>query len=57
MTIARMNDKERRMWVENDEILYDQWKWSELSLYTWVKENRKMIDKHINVILNQNPIM
>lgn len=42
---ARLNDAERRMWVENDEGLYLWWKRSRVGLYRFVRENRAAIDE------------
>ncbi|MFA5759149.1 MAG: hypothetical protein WC942_07335 [Clostridia bacterium] len=43
-----MNDKEREMWVMNDEGLYSMWKRSKLSKRNFIKTNRVFIDKVIN---------
>lgn len=40
-----MNDDDRRLWVENDEGLYDLQRSSRLSLTKWVRANRTLIDE------------
>lgn len=47
-----MDDNERKMWVNNDEGLYNWWKSSRMSLTAFVKENRAEIDEAINSVLN-----
>jgi len=46
-----MNDKDRAMWVDNDEGLYDIYNSSE---YTnkrkWIRDNREFLDEIINKI-------
>jgi hypothetical protein len=50
-----MNDRERQMWVDNDEGLYDMWKRSGLSQRQFIRENRATLDSAINSVLNQEP--
>ena len=52
----RLNDEERRMWIENDESLYRWWKSSRIGLYRFVRENRQEIDSFILPILNKEPV-
>lgn len=40
-----MNDNDRETWVSNDEGLYDMWTRSKLSMRSFVRENRKLIDE------------
>ena len=47
----RLNDAERRLWVENDEGLYLMWQASRMGLYRWVRENRPLIDSVIRKVL------
>ena len=42
-----MNDKERKLWIDNDEGLYLAWKGSGLSQARWMNENRQLVDEHI----------
>lgn len=50
-----MDDEERRMWVMNDEGLYNWWRSSRMGLYAFIKKNRKEITDAINSVLNQKP--
>lgn len=36
----KINDRERRMWVENDEPLYRWWQSTGIGLYRFMNENR-----------------
>lgn len=40
----RLNDEERRQWIENDEGLHCRWKQSGLSLREFIRVNRKHLD-------------
>lgn len=51
----KRNDKERRLWVLNDEGLYNMWQFSRRGLYVWIRENRTIIDSAIDGVLNQKP--
>ena len=46
---ARLNDEERRQWVENDEglhgICHAEMRMERISKKEWVKRNRKLIDQ------------
>lgn len=50
---VRMNDGERRLWVENDYDLYCWWQSSNMGLYRFVRENRAAITSHINKVLHR----
>ncbi|MBW2986863.1 hypothetical protein KY333_05835 [Candidatus Woesearchaeota archaeon] len=43
-----MNDEERKMWVMNDEGLYNWWKESHIGLNEFVKRNRETLTGIIN---------
>ena len=43
-----MNDEERKMWVMNDEALYNWWKESNQKLASFVKDNRQTLTSIIN---------
>lgn len=47
-----MNNEERRLWINNDEGLYDWWKESGLSMTAFIKENREEIDKAIQPVVD-----
>lgn len=51
----KMNDEDRRLWVMNDEILYNLWQSADKGLYSWVQENRKLIDNRIDRVLDREP--
>lgn len=50
-----MNDKERELWVLNDEGLYLWWKSSRGGLKAWVREHREELTRIIDLILNGEP--
>ena len=50
-----MNDKERELWVLNDEFLYSWWRSTGKGITTFVRENRKKITECIMVVLNKEP--
>jgi hypothetical protein len=50
-----MNNRERQMWIDNDEGLYNWWRESGLSMSAFIKENREEIDAAINSVLNRKP--
>lgn len=50
--MTTLNDRERRLWVENDESLYRWWQRSRSGLYRFVQDNRAAIDAHIRSILD-----
>ncbi len=47
-----MDDNERRMWVENDEDLYNWFKSERMGLYQFVINNRAELTQIINNKLN-----
>ena len=52
----RLNDRDRTMWIDNDEGLYDWWRSSGLSKRKFIEENRTEIDAVINPVLrNERP--
>lgn len=53
--ITRLNDSERRLWVENTEHLYSRWRESGKGITAFVRENRKEIDGAILPVLNAEP--
>jgi hypothetical protein len=50
-----LNDREREMWVQNDEGLYNWWKQSRLSMRAFLRENRAELDAAILRVLNAPP--
>lgn len=48
----RINDEERKMWIMNDEGLYNWWKESGKNINNFVKENRKTLTGIIKNKLN-----
>ena len=49
-----MNDRERVMWVDNDEGLY-RWRLSEkLGVWAFVRKYRKEITEYIKKVSNRN---
>ena len=50
--MKRLNDSDRRQWVENNEGLYLWFRSSRLDLYTFVRKNRMELDRLIFNILN-----
>lgn len=43
-----MNDRERQMWIDNDEGLYHFWKCSRQSMREFIRENREELTAWIN---------
>ena len=43
-----MNDKERAMWIDNEEGFYNWWKQSRLSKRAFMRQNREALDQAIN---------
>lgn len=55
-TRKRNNDADRRLWVLNDEGLYNLWQESGLVLYEFIRQNRTMLDEAIgNVVSGKKP--
>lgn len=50
-----LNDKERELWVLNDEGLYNWQRSSRLSMRNFIRENRAELDAYINRALNRKP--
>lgn len=47
-----MNDDQRRIWILNDEGLYNWYRESRLSMKQFIKENRVEIDKAVSPIVS-----
>jgi hypothetical protein len=45
-----MNDKERAMWIDNDEGFYNWWKGTGMSKRAFMRSHRKELDEAINRI-------
>jgi hypothetical protein len=50
-----MNDRERTLWVQNDEGLYRWWRSERKPLAKFIKDNREQLDAIINKAINQEP--
>ena len=50
-----MNNKEREMWIINDEGMYNWWKSTKLSKANFIKENKQEIDAAIKAMLDKKP--
>ena len=50
-----MNDRERELWVSNDEGLYLWWQSEGGSLRAFIRRHRQEITDAINRVLNQGP--
>lgn len=50
-----MNDTDREDWINNDEPLYRWWLASGQGITTFIRENRAMLTKYINKVLNKEP--
>lgn len=48
-----MNDTDRRLWVENDEGLYNLCRTSGKSQKTWISENRDLIDELVKNVTTE----
>lgn len=42
-----MNDKDRRLWVVNDEVLYLWWQSEVCGIYVFVRKRRKELTEYI----------
>ncbi len=52
MSATRLNDEDRRQWINNDEGLYDLWRASEYTtMRAFIRENHKLIDAAILPVL------
>lgn len=49
-----MNNKEREMWINNDELLYNWKKASHRSMSKFISENRNEIDRRIHKALGRD---
>lgn len=47
----RIEDKERELWILNDEGLYNWWKSTRLPMTTFIRENRREIGEAILRVL------
>jgi len=47
-----MNDKERTMWVDNDEGLHRRWRSEHTPKRQWIRENREFIDRVIDEVMS-----
>ena len=50
-----MNDVERKLWVQNDEGLYNWWRDSKLNLAAFVKEHREELTRVITSARDAKP--
>lgn len=48
-----MNDKEREMWIDNDEGLYNWWRSSGLSKRAFIRANREELTRLITKALGR----
>lgn len=55
MPKARRNDKERELWVLNDEGLYNSWQRKRISMRKFLRVYRSSIDAYIDKALNTEP--
>jgi hypothetical protein len=49
-----MNDNDRRLWIDNDEGLYNWWRSSGLSKREFIRKNRPGITEVIRNVLDGN---
>jgi hypothetical protein len=50
-----MNDRERELWVRNDEGLYSWWRQSRLSMREFIGENRNELTRLIQGVIDAPP--
>lgn len=55
MTARRLNDDERRLWVLNDERLYNWYRAERSGLRRFIRANREAIDTAILSVLDRPP--
>ncbi len=55
MKTNRLNDDDRRQWIDNDEGLYNWQRSSGLSMRDFIRSNRTELDAIINAALNRKP--
>ena len=48
-----MNDRERELWVLNDELLYNWWKSTCKGIRRFIRDNRKDLTDYIKGKLNE----
>lgn len=56
MKTERLNNREREMWIDNDEGLYNWWRSSRQSKRKFIQENREELDAAILRALNVKPL-
>lgn len=49
------NDNERRLWVLNDEGLYNWWRGNRQPIQEFIRENRAELDRLIDAVLDRKP--
>ena len=52
----RLNNTDRRQWIDNDEHLYTWQRLSGLPMREFIKEHRADLDEYINGIRNRPPL-
>jgi len=55
MAKNKLNNDDRRQWIDNDEGLYNWYRSSRLSMTKFIKENKEELDAAINRVLNAPP--
>jgi hypothetical protein len=50
---AAINNEERRLWVLNDQGLYNMWRDAKGPLAVFIREHKEEIDKHIHFTINR----
>jgi len=55
MRTRKLNNDDRRQWIDNDEGLYNWYRSSRLSMTKFIKENKEELDAAINRVLNAPP--
>ena len=50
-----MNDRERQMWIDNDEPLYTWWKSTRMGMRKFMRKHREEIDAYIAKLLARKP--
>jgi hypothetical protein len=53
--MTNRDDDERRLWVDNDEGLWNWWRSSGLRKGRFIRENRAELDRLIDAVLNKKP--
>lgn len=52
---GKINNRERELWILNDESFYSAWKSSKLSMRNFIKTYKTEIDEVINAVINRKP--